>query len=182
VGHRRPSPKFAALADSKKRRDEKVEWIGFPEESALGLPNDQALTGGLYNRLGHGFPLDEIETAFAVSRSTIHYWARADAAGPGRLPGFPQEVLRGPRGRLREEMACGAARCDARTPGPQRRRMNRPGPSSPPPTKTPGPGPAEPSGPAPSRTLWLHVSLLEQARLLWEMMSAELTSPQLPGH
>jgi hypothetical protein len=38
---------------------------------------------------------------------------------------------------------------------------------------------AEPRGPAPSRTLWLHVSLLEEARRLWEMMSAELTSPSI---
>ena len=41
---------------------------------------------------------------------------------------------------------------------------------------------AESRGPAPSRTLWLHVSLLEEARRLWEMMSAELTSPQSPDH
>jgi hypothetical protein len=40
---------------------------------------------------------------------------------------------------------------------------------------------AEPRGPAPSRTLWLHASL-EEARRLWEMMSAELTSPQSPDH
>ena len=40
---------------------------------------------------------------------------------------------------------------------------------------------AEPHGPAPSRTLWLHVSLLEEARRLWEIMSAELTRPQSPG-
>ena len=51
-------------------------------------PNNQALTGGLYNRLGHGFPLDEIETAFAVSRSSIHFWARADAAGLADYRGF----------------------------------------------------------------------------------------------
>ena len=41
---------------------------------------------------------------------------------------------------------------------------------------------AEPQGTAPSRTLWLHASLLEEARRLWEMMSAELTSPQSPDH
>ena len=41
---------------------------------------------------------------------------------------------------------------------------------------------AEPRGPAPSRTLWLHVGLLEGAHHLWEMMSAELTSPQSPDH
>jgi hypothetical protein len=41
---------------------------------------------------------------------------------------------------------------------------------------------AEPRGPALSRTLWLRVSLLEEARRLWEMMSAELTSPQSPDH
>ena len=41
---------------------------------------------------------------------------------------------------------------------------------------------AEHRGPAPSRMLWLHASLLEEARRLWAMMSAELTSPQSPGH
>ena len=41
---------------------------------------------------------------------------------------------------------------------------------------------AEPRGPAPSRTLWLHASLLEEARRLWEMMSAELASPQSSDH
>jgi hypothetical protein len=41
---------------------------------------------------------------------------------------------------------------------------------------------AEPRGPAPSRTLWLHVSLLEEARCLWEMMFAELASPQSSDH
>jgi hypothetical protein len=41
---------------------------------------------------------------------------------------------------------------------------------------------AEPRGPPPSRTLWLHVSLLEEARRLWEIMSAELASPQSPDH
>jgi hypothetical protein len=41
---------------------------------------------------------------------------------------------------------------------------------------------AEPRGSAPSRTLWLHASLLEEARRLWEMVSAELTSPQSPDH
>jgi len=35
---------------------------------------------------------------------------------------------------------------------------------------------------APSRTLWLHVSLLEEARRLWEMMAAELTNPLSPDH
>ena len=41
---------------------------------------------------------------------------------------------------------------------------------------------AEPRGPAPSQTLWLPASLLEEARRLWEMMSAELASPQSPDH
>jgi hypothetical protein len=41
---------------------------------------------------------------------------------------------------------------------------------------------AEPRGLAPSRTLWLHASLLEEARRLWEMMSAQLTRPQSPNH
>jgi hypothetical protein len=41
---------------------------------------------------------------------------------------------------------------------------------------------AEPRGPAPSRTLWLHVSLLEEDCRLWEMMSAELTSPRSPDY
>ena len=39
---------------------------------------------------------------------------------------------------------------------------------------------AESRGPAPSRTLWLHVSLLEEARRLWEIMAAEPASPQSP--
>ena len=33
---------------------------------------------------------------------------------------------------------------------------------------------AEARGPAPSRTLWLHASLLDEARRLWEQMAAEL--------
>ena len=33
---------------------------------------------------------------------------------------------------------------------------------------------AEPRGPAPSRTLWMHESLLDEARWLWEQMATHL--------
>ena len=33
---------------------------------------------------------------------------------------------------------------------------------------------AEPRGPAPSRTLWMHESLLDEARRLWEQMATHL--------
>ena len=39
---------------------------------------------------------------------------------------------------------------------------------------------AEPRSSAPSRTLWLHASLLEEARRLREIMAAEPASPQSP--
>jgi hypothetical protein len=47
-----------------------------------------ALAGKICAMAASGATLDEIEAAFGVSRSSIHYWARADAAGLADYRGF----------------------------------------------------------------------------------------------
>jgi hypothetical protein len=47
-----------------------------------------ALAGKICAMAASGATLEEIEAAFRVSRSSIHYWARADAAGLADYQGF----------------------------------------------------------------------------------------------